>query len=173
MSNLPSHLVPAIRARRIAAGVLNLLSLGLVSLLDDAVVGDPRSVYPKSLLLLGSLTILWLLCLLNRKSIGAVFCMLEIRGTDGARPTVKQMLLRSGPVYILAVALFFPSAGSALWLQPVKEVLGLSMLLALFTSGIIGLVTQSSMLDRLSNTVVLQLNLPDHAKPRVGGIRII
>lgn len=120
----------------------------------------------------GFLTALWLLCVLKKKSIGAMFCLLEIRQRDGTAPTLRQMIARSGPIFLLAVLWCFPAAALPTEMTILWVLLLMTAVLTALVSGMVGIVSGSSLLDRLSQTVVLQLNLPDQAKPRIFGRRI-
>jgi len=122
---------------------------------------------------LGLLTVLWLMCVLMKKSLGAMFCLLEIRRLDVGVPTLSQMVARSAPVYALSVLWVLPFGLLPVWGLAPWLLFLLLMIVAILVSGIVGIVTGSSLLDRFSKTVVLQLKLPDHAKPRIFGIRII
>lgn len=121
---------------------------------------------------IGFLPALWLLCVLKKKSIGAMFCLLEIRQRDGTAPTLRQMVARSGPVFLLAILWCCPTADLPTEMTIFWALLLMTAILTAFVSGMVRIVSGSSLLDRLSQTVVLQLNLPDQAKPRIFGRRI-
>ena len=177
MSSLPAHLVPATRARRFFAGLLNFMSAGFLLLLASATADGPivsgRYGVVERYYAVGLMTVLWLISLLNKKSLGAVFCVLEIRTPNGDRPTLKQMLVRSAPAYSLVVICVFPAPPLPVSWDLVRLLLFLVMLLAILANGLVGVITHSSLLDRISKTLVLQLQLPDHAKPRIAGVRIV
>ncbi len=122
---------------------------------------------------IGLVTILWLISFLQKKSLGAAFCLLEVRKSDGGQPSSLQMLVRSGPIYALAVICMIPRETLPAWLDHISQLLSLVMLLGVIANGIIGIITHSSLLDRVSKTVVFQIDLPGHIKPRIFGIRIM
>lgn len=177
MAVLPPYLIPASRLRRFCAGLLNFMSAGFVGLLTGTIATG--SIEPSHfglegrLWALGLLTVLWVIYIAKRKSVGAAFCLLEIRCMDGAIPGARQMVARSWPVVVCAVLWSFPAEvlprwGVVLWLVTL-----LGFIVGVMLSGIVGIVSGSSLLDRLSKTMLLQLKLPEHAKPRVFGLRII
>ena len=171
---LPAHLVPATRPRRFAAGLINFMSFSCALMLGEAIVmfqpqlGLAREVWATSIM-----SIFWILYIVRGKSIGGAFCLLEIRTHEGHRSSRWQRLIRSTPGFSLPFAFVMPATGEPSAAGVLVVLLFFTLACAIVVSGIIGLVTGASLLDRLSKTVLLQLKLPDHAKPRVFGMRII
>lgn len=174
MSSFPPHLIPATRGRRFCAGLLNVMSAGLATLLAGVVGAESLQWADlgvrSRLWAIGFLTALWLLCVVKKKSIGAMFCLLEIRQRDGTAPTLRQMVARSH--FLLAVLWCCPAADLPTEMAIFWALLLMTAILTALVSGMVGIVSGSSFLDRLSQTVVLQLNLPDQVKPRIFGRRI-
>ncbi len=121
---------------------------------------------------MGLLTALWLLYFLTKKSPGGAFCLLEIRAKDGNRPTLGQLLARSAFPYALGTMYLFPPT-----VLPTDTSILFSVLLVLLIGmslviGIVTLIIGTSLIDRLSQTMVLELKLPDHLKPKAFTKRI-
>lgn len=178
MSSFPSYLIPVTRVRRFCAGLINFTSVSFVALVARVI--SAGSFQPATKLSVSGrvwamvlLTALWLLCVRNRKSVGALVCMLEIRARDGATPTARQMVTRSAPGFVLAALLFFPSEIFPAWMVYIWLLSLFILLFAVLLNGVVGVVSGASLLDRLSKTIVMQVNLLDHAKPRIFGIRIV
>jgi len=177
MSSSPPFLVPVTRARRFSAGLLNFLSVGFaVSLSDLIVTGSlmpPGNVPSQRFWTMGFISALWLFCVVKKMSLGSLLCVLEIRSRTGDRPSLKQMLARSAPIYTSAVVMVFPIECLPRLLAIAWPLVFLLVALAVLANAVAAAITGLSFLDRLSKTVVLQVKLPDHMKPRLFGIRVV
>jgi len=176
MSSSAAHLIPARLPRRFFAGLLNVIAAGLVvvsaSAIVDGCVASRGMSDGARLLAVGGFTALWLFSLFRRLSLGALFCLLEIRTLDGARPSVSQVLIRTAPFYVAMVNSLVPVGLLPVSLDLFRMLALLSLLIAMIVSSGIALFTERSIFDHISKTVVLQLKLPDEAMPRVLGFRI-
>lgn len=176
VSLLPPHFTPATRIRRICAGFVNFISGGLALAVGNAVASQtfqPGQVDTRSRLwALGFIGALCLICVFKKKSLGSLVCLLEIRQQNGEAPTFRQMLLRSAPVFLLAVFWCFPIELLPTWVAFAWAPVLTALIFATVVSGSWGLVTGASLLDRFSKTMVLQLRLPDDAKPGAFGARV-
>ena len=177
MNPSSQHLVPGSMARRFAAALLNLVFAGLVIVSASALVDG--AVSPRNLSLAAcafaicGLTLLWLLSLFRRMSLGSMFCLLEIRSYQGARPTLGQFIVRSAPIFAIPITGIFPAGILPLSVEIVRMALLLLLLMAAAASAAVALFTGHSVFDRLSKTVVFQLRLSKEAMPRVFGFRIM
>ncbi len=172
-----AFLIPARGIRRLGAGIFNTLVIGFLVEVAELATGTYPDHHTRSMAervcFLGLATGLWLLCLICRKSVGSTFCLLEVRARDGGSPSVLQMLVRSAPIYVLAPMGTVPWALLPPWLRLGLGGLYVAILVGVLMNGVVGFLTGASVLDRWSKTVLLQITLPDHAKPRLFGIRIV
>jgi len=164
-------------ARRFAAAVLNLIFAGLVivcaSVFADGTVSSRNLSLTACAIAIGGFTLLWLFAILRRMSLGSMFCLLEIRSYEGARPTVRQFIIRSAPIYAIPVIGSFPGGVLPFSVEILRVALFLLLLVAAALSAAVTLFTGYSVFDRLSKTVVFQLKLSKEAMPRVFGFRIM
>jgi len=163
--------------RRFAAAGFNFIVFGLLvqlsSFLAGQIAAPDHQKTTGRLMLLGLLTLYWLACIMSRKSVGGAICLLELR-RDDFRPIGRQLfLLRSLPFYLVGVIVSSPWSLES---HASNLVRGILVLLSLgwFLTDIIALViTGRSLLDRVSGTKVLWLNLPEHLRPKAFGRRIV
>ena len=106
-------------------------------------------------------------------SLGSLVCLLEIRAYDGSRPAIGRVLLRTIPIYALAVCTITPHGVLSAPLDLIRLSFLLILLFAAAVSACIAFFTNRSLLDRISKTEVLQLKLPHGEMPRVLGFRIM
>lgn len=99
-------------------------------------------------------------------------CLLEIRQLNGAPPSFRQIFIRSAPVFILAVVWHFPTDVLPQWAIAGWTFVFLALVLANLVNGVLGVIKGVSLLDRLTQTVVLQVKVPPHAVPNVVGTRL-
>lgn len=169
--NLPEHLEQARPLRRFVAGLINLLIVGLFSEVAQRVLKQEGETGIR-FGVLAWITFFWLLCILRRKSVGGAFCLLEMKRTDFSALGRSVYLVRTLPFYLLALVGYFPTG--ILPPQAVMAQLGGLLLVAsvLVVDAAYTLLTRRSLFDRWLNTTVVRLNLPDHLRPRIFGIRV-
>lgn len=178
MTPLPSHLVPATCGRRFFAGFVNLLFAGFAIMSGSAIADHAwtpaRLSSRASLYAIGVVTVLWLVGVLQKKSIGAAVCLMEVRTHAGGCPSRIQMVARTAPVYLLGISglIFDAFPDFPLIFRIVQCFIWLGLFLATVTSSMFAFITGASLFDRISGTTLVQLSLPEHMKPRLFGIRI-
>jgi hypothetical protein len=169
--NPQTNLEPARPSWRFAAGIINLIAVGFMAMIAQQ-AATPLGESRIRMLVLVGVTVFWLVCVLRKKSLGAVFCLLEVKRADSSVLSIPVYFLWTLPFYLFALVGYFPLSVLPDGVAMMQPILLLLLTTALVVDALFLLVTRRSLSDRWLKIAVLRLNLPDHLRPRILGIRI-
>lgn len=172
---IPAHLEVASTFRRVAAGFVNFMVFGSLAGAAKSIATGTEHTNPEVIekaWLFGMVTAFWILCVIAKKSLGALICNLEVRDRDFRVLGFAQWIRRSLPYYVLAVSLCIPNGLVPAWIDLVRWSVSVLAVLAMCANGLDGVFNGRSFLDRWLGMTVVQFKMPDHMKTRIFSAKI-